>query len=125
MKLKKILSATFAAMLLSSSLCFADVSTTSITETVMKTRCTDVARTSIYVKDGSGFTEYYSNRSGKVAVQEIAEALSGMEVEVYTPNRMLFNGLKQYGDVSEMKKMRIPGIDVYHFMYCPWTQRVN
>lgn len=41
MKLRKILSATFAAMLLTSSICLASVSTETVSESTMKTKCTD------------------------------------------------------------------------------------
>ena len=81
MKLKKVLSVTFAMLVLSSSLCFASVERYSISETVMKTKCTDQARSSVYVKNGSSYTEYWCTRSGPSAAHEIAEELSdGVEV---------------------------------------------
>lgn len=122
MKLRKILSATFAAILLTSSICLASVSTETVSESTMKTKCTDQARCSIYVKNGSSYTEYRSSLSGKAAAQEIAGALGSDSVEAYTSNKILFNCLKDIGDVSNLGSMRIPGIDVYHFIF---AQRYN
>ena len=116
MKLKKILSATFAMLLLSSSLCFASVERYSISETVMKTKCTDQARSSVYVKNGSSYTEYWCTRSGKAGAEEIAAALrDGMEV--YTPNRVIYSTWKSMGLVRDLGSMRVPGVDVYHFIF--------
>ena len=122
MKLKKVLSVAFAMLLLSSSLCFASVERYSISESVMKTKCTDQARSSVYVKNGSSYTEYRSSLSGKAAAQEIADTLGSDSVEAYTSNKILFNYLKDIGNVSDLGSMRIPGIDVYHFIF---AQRYN
>ena len=124
MKLKKVLSATFAALVLSSSLCFASVSTRTINETTMKTKCTDRARCSIYVKNGSSYTEYYSNRSAKEAALEIAQAVGSSAVEAYSSNPVLYRYLKDFGEIRDMASMRIPGIDVYHFTFRP-SQQIN
>ncbi|MEX5286317.1 hypothetical protein QCO44_11925 [Selenomonas sputigena] len=116
MKLKKILSATFAMLLLSSSLCFASVERYSISESTMKTKCTDQARSSVYVKNGSSYTEYWCTRSGKAGAEEIAAALrDGMEV--YTPNRVIYSTWKSMGLVRDLGSMRVPGVDVYHFIF--------
>ena len=118
MKLRKILSATFAAMLLTSSICLASVSTETVSESTMKTKCTDQARCSIYVKNGRSYTSL----SGKAAAREIAGALGSGSIEAYTSNKILFNYLKDIGDVSDLGSMCIPGIDVYHFIF---AQRYN
>ena len=116
MKLKKVLSATFAALVLSSSLCFASVSQQSISESTMKTKCTDQARASVYVKNGSSYTEYWCDRWGKPAAQEIAAQLSN-GAEVYTPNKVIYNALKEMGAVNALGSMRVPGVEVYHFIF--------
>ena len=116
MKLKKVLSVAFAMLLLSSSLCFASVERYSISETVMKTKCTDRARSSVYVKDGSSYTEYWCTRSGSAAADEIAAQLSS-GAEVYTPNKVIYNSWKARGAVRDLGTMRVPGVDVYHFIF--------
>lgn len=121
MKLRKILSATFATLVLSSSLCFASVSTQSISESTMKTKCTDQARSSVYVKNGSSYTEYLCDRWGKPAAEEIAGKLRD-GAEVYTPNKVIYNTMKEMGVVEDLGMMHVPGVDVYHFRF---VMRIN
>ena len=116
MKLKKVLSVAFAMLVLSSSLCFASVSQQSISESTMKTKCTDQARASVYVKNGSSYTEYWCTRSGPPAAHEIAAELSN-GVEVYTPNKVIYSTWKSMGAVRDLGSMRVPGVDVYHFIF--------
>ena len=116
MKLKKVLSVTLAMLALSSSLCFASVERNAISETVMKTKCTDQARSSVYVKNGSSYTEYWCTRSGSPAADEIAAELSS-GVEVYTPNKVIYNTWRSKGLVSDLGTMRVSGVDVYHFIF--------
>ena len=116
MKLKKVLSVAFAMLLLSSSLCFASVERYSISESVMKTKCTDQARSSVYVKNGSSYTEYWCTRSGPPAAHEIAAELNN-GVEVYTPNKVIYSTWKSMGAVRDLGSMRVPGVDVYHFIF--------
>ena len=124
MKLKKALSVTLAMLALSSSLCFASVGRNSISETVMKTKCTDRARSSVYVKDGSSYIEYWCTRSGSAAADEIAAQLSS-GAEVYTPNKVIYNAWKSRGAVRDLGSMRVPGVDVYHFIFTMPTPAPN
>ena len=88
----------------------------SISESVMKTKCTDQARSSVYVKNGSSYTEYWCTRSGPPAAHEIAAELSN-GVEVYTPNKVIYSTWKSMGAVRDLGSMRVPGVDVYHFIF--------
>mgnify|MGYP001694068130 CR=1 FL=1 len=62
-----------------------------VSESTLKTKCTDQARCSIHVKNGSSYTEYHSSLSGKAAAQEIVGALGTGSVEAYTSGKILFN----------------------------------
>ena len=117
MKMKKILAAVFATMMLTSGIAAAAISTYSVNESTMKTKSTTRSRTCIFVKNGSSYTEYYSSLSGKDAAREIAEAVGTGTVEAYTPNDGLLRYLKELGDVNMLESMRIPGADIYHFTF--------
>ncbi len=77
------------------------------------------------MKNGSSYTEYYSNRSAKEAALEIAQAVGSSTVEAYSSNPVLYWYLKDFGEIRDMASMRIPGIVPVkkNFYFCLRTMR--
>lgn len=113
MKLKRVLSAAFAVMLLSSSLCFAEVKVQQVGPDFAG--FSNPTMNAIYVPSGSGYTQYYSTASGTAdAASEIA-AKVGSATNARTPNRGLFEKLKDMGRASSTGTATFHGNPIYIF----------
>ena len=114
MKLKKVLSAAFATLLLSSSLCFASVSV----QTVRTDHSGLSNRTmnAIYVpKSSSEYTQYYSNASGTEAAAKELAAYIGNRGGLYTPNTVLLEKLKTFKTITMNGSSTVHGNTLYGF----------